>query len=393
MKYQLKKYWKLIALLVIATLLFSACDAFASSSKEDDQEIEIPVVVANRDVVVEGNLVPKDFRYLSFAIGGEVVEILVEEGDRVAEGNLLARLGNREQFEAAVAASELELETARQMLEELHENAELASAIAWQALIDANQSVILAERVLDEYNARDFRDELDDAEIAVSDAKDELDDAEDEFKQYINLDEDNPTRKKYEDLRDDAQEKYDEAVRTRDLLKIDKTRAIANLEQVQAFQADAQRRSEALQDSPDPDDLVLAEARVANAEAQLAAAQSALDNPEMRAPLPGTVVELNLILNEQVNASQWVILVADFSEWYVETNDLTELEVVRISEGQVVSIVPDSLPEVELTGRVESISDSFEERLGDITYTARILVDEIDTRLRWGMTVVVRFRE
>lgn len=393
MKNHLKKYSKLVALFVVAALLFSACDVLPSSPKEDDQEVEIPVVVANLDVVVEGNMVPKDFRYISFAIGGEVVEILVEEGDRVAEGNLLARLGNREQFEAAVAASELELETARQMLEELHENAELASAIAWQALIDANQSVILAERVLDEYNARDFRDELDDAEIAVSDAKDELDDAEDEFKQYINLDEDNPTRKKYEDLRDDAQEKYDEAVRTRDLLKIDKTRAIANLEQVQVFQADVQRRSEALQDSPDPDDLVLAEARVANAEAQLAAAQSALDNPEMRAPLPGTVVELNLILNEQVNASQWVILVADFSEWYVETNDLTELEVVRISEGQVVSIVPDSLPEVELTGKVESISDSFKERLGDITYTARILVDEIDTRLRWGMTVVVRFRE
>jgi len=48
---------------------------------------------------------------------------------------------------------------------------------------------------------------------------------------------------------------------------------------------------------------------------------------------------------------------------------------------------------IEMTGTVEKIDNIFEEKRGDITYTARILIDEIDPRIRWGMTVVVTFKE
>jgi hypothetical protein len=64
-----------------------------------------------------------------------------------------------------------------------------------------------------------------------------------------------------------------------------------------------------------------------------------------------------------------------------------------VEEGQNVTIVPDALPGIELTGSVERIDDIFEEKRGDITYTTRILLDEVDPRLRWGMTVVVTFEE
>jgi len=88
-----------------------------------------------------------------------------------------------------------------------------------------------------------------------------------------------------------------------------------------------------------------------------------------------------------------VATVADFSQWFVETDNLTEIEVVEVSVAQAVTIVPDALPDVELTGSVDSIADYFEEKRGDITYTARILVDDIEPLLRWGMTVVVTFVE
>jgi hypothetical protein len=64
-----------------------------------------------------------------------------------------------------------------------------------------------------------------------------------------------------------------------------------------------------------------------------------------------------------------------------------------VASGQGVTVVPDALPGVTLTGTVESISDVFEEKRGDITYTASILLDGIDPRLRWGMTVVITFDE
>lgn len=66
---------------------------------------------------------------------------------------------------------------------------------------------------------------------------------------------------------------------------------------------------------------------------------------------------------------------------------------VDIEIEQTVSIVPDALPEITLTGSVESIGDKFEEKRGGITYTTRILVEEVDPRLRWGMTVLVTFSE
>jgi hypothetical protein len=78
---------------------------------------------------------------------------------------------------------------------------------------------------------------------------------------------------------------------------------------------------------------------------------------------------------------------------YAETDDLTEIEVVKVAVGQNVSVVPDAIPDLEVTGTVDQISDVFEEKRGDITYTAKILLNEVDPRLRWGMTVVITFNK
>ena len=118
--------------------------------------------------------------------------------------------------------------------------------------------------------------------------------------------------------------------------------------------------------------------------------QSDLD---LVATIDGSVVDLNLTPGEQVTPGRPVVTLANFSQWYVETDNLTEIEVVDINLDQEVSIVPDALPEITLSGQVESIKDLFEEKRGDITYTTRILVSEVDPRLRWGMTVVVTFEE
>ena len=81
----------------------------------------------------------------------------------------------------------------------------------------------------------------------------------------------------------------------------------------------------------------------------------------------------------------------------METDDLTELKVVKAAEGQTVKIVPDALPDVTLAGKVVEISKIFGEKGGAITYKARILVNngpdgpKVDPRLRWGMTMEVRF--
>ncbi|MEN9563704.1 MAG: hypothetical protein RIR73_1948, partial [Chloroflexota bacterium] len=82
---------------------------------------------------------------------------------------------------------------------------------------------------------------------------------------------------------------------------------------------------------------------------------------------------------------------ADYSQWFVETTDVTELEVVSLSEGQLVTLRLDALPELELTGTITEISNAFTQQGGDILYTVRILVDGSDPALKWGMTVETVF--
>lgn len=162
--------------------------------------------------------------------------------------------------------------------------------------------------------------------------------------------------------------------------------------------ADAQRHWEAVKDGPDPDELAKAQARIERAEAQMAnaqaaleAAQAALDDIELRAPWAGAVADLDLKVGQQVSPGIAVLTLADFSGWIVETDNLTEIEVPDVTVGQAVAVTPDALPDLELAGVVESISNLFEEKRGDITYTVDIRLKETDPRLRWGMTVVTTF--
>lgn len=146
-------------------------------------------------------------------------------------------------------------------------------------------------------------------------------------------------------------------------------------------------------DGLDPDQMNTLEARVASANANVASAQEAVDALNLRAAMSGVVSDLNLTVGQQVSPGEVVLAVADFSEWIIETDNLTEFEVVEISEGQEVDVTLDALPDVHLKGEVVEINERFEEKRGDITYTVTILLRETDPLMRWGMTAAVNFSE
>jgi multidrug resistance efflux pump len=195
---------------------------------------------------------------------------------------------------------------------------------------------------------------------------------------------------------DDAQEALDDARRDLEWAlngpdALDLALAQAEVTLAEARLADARNRLAEVQSGPDPDQLALAEARLATAQTALTAAKVALNNTELRAPFGGTVAKLNLKVGEQVSPGQPVVTLADFSTWMIETDNLTEIEVVKIGEGQGADIVLDALPDVALRGKVGSISGVFEEKRGDITYTVKILLTDQNPQARWGMTAAVTF--
>ncbi len=132
-----------------------------------------------------------------------------------------------------------------------------------------------------------------------------------------------------------------------------------------------------------------AEANVAVAQAGVDQARVALEETLLTAPFAGTVALITPQPGEQVTPGQPIVQIADFSTWQIETDDLTELNIVYVQEGAPATFKVDALPDEEFTGIVTRIRPFGENKQGDITYTVVVTPDEQDTRLKWNMTAAV----
>lgn len=136
----------------------------------------------------------------------------------------------------------------------------------------------------------------------------------------------------------------------------------------------------------------LAQAESALAEAQKAveAAESALAKTVIYAPISGTVAQVMPKVGEVIVAGGPVVTLADFSQWHIETTDLTELNVVSIANGFSADVEIDAFPGETLSGTVTDIATTSDLVLGDVTYRVTLeLNDDNGLPLRWGMTSFV----
>lgn len=380
---------KFITILILASVLLSSCSALGINSTPTSTPV--PTVEASGGVISQGHLVPKDYMYLSFPGGGHVSQVMVKQGDQVTAGQVLASLGDREQYQASVTAAQLEVQSAQQALNDLNSNANITSSNTWLALLDANSALIQAETAWSNIDTDEYQKKIDDAELKVSDTKTALDDAQTAFDKVANLDKSNPTYETAETDLENAQLDYDNAVHERDQLTIDRDRTQANLQLAQAMQVEAQHDYDVTRQGPDPEKVTLAQMNLDTAQAHLTAAQSALDNLDLKAPFNGAVVDVNVSNGQLVGSDTWAVLVADFSEWYVDSSDLTEQEVVNVSKDQTATITPDALPNQHLSSQVTEIADMFNVQSGDVLYHVRLRVDQPDPGFKWGMTVEIAF--
>jgi multidrug efflux pump subunit AcrA (membrane-fusion protein) len=373
----------LIFTALIIMVVTASCGSIQPPGSQPEPT-EIPVVISDTEIVAEGRIIPNEEVDLSFFTSGQVEEIYVEENDQVKKDDVVAILGNSEELEAAIANAEAELLSANQALDDLYENNEVAKTEALRAVTEANRAVRDAQYQLDNFTIPTNQTQYETFE-AVTVMKERLDKARENFEPYKYRPSSNETRQDRKDDLEEAQSDYDSAIK--------RLEYETDLNEAQNNWEEAHEDLEILQEGPDPKDVESAEARIKAAQAALKSAEAALDHLELVATIDGTIIEQDLLIGQDVTAGQPVMKVVDFSKMYAETDDLTELEVVDVSVSQEVTIEPDAIPGLVLGGTVEKISDEFEEKRGDITYTAKILIDEMDPRLRWGMTVLITFLE
>jgi HlyD family secretion protein len=137
-----------------------------------------------------------------------------------------------------------------------------------------------------------------------------------------------------------------------------------------------------------PADIAISEAEVEQAQAAVNTARAAREQTILRAPFSGTVSDIIVNIGEMVSPGQTAVTVADLSSLQVETTDLNELDVARITVGSPVTVTFDALPGVEIQGSVAEIASKSAEGAG-VNYTVTIELNEIPEALRWGMTAFV----
>jgi multidrug resistance efflux pump len=350
------KHIKLIVFFVLA-LSIAACGSAPATA----EATQVPTVVADKTIIAEGKLEPIHYTELALNASGLVSEVLFAEGDKVAAGDVIARLD----------ASEAQ-------------TLESAQAKAAQELTTAYEEVRDAQYKLDNFDIPYDLKEMTPSE-AVSSMLVILDKARADFEPYKGLEDrlaydmrkDNSENPKvYRDSAklakkrlDDAWADYRKAIQWLELE--------SSLQNANARLVLAQRDFDALQDP--------------SFSADTAGTRAALANAEVRAPFPGVITNLDLKVGEFAASGEPVITVADHSQWVVKTTDLTEIDVVNVKEGQPVTVTLDALPGIELKGNVFSVSQNYSENQGDIVYEVTILLTDTDPAMRWGMTAEVKF--
>jgi HlyD family secretion protein len=167
-------------------------------------------------------------------------------------------------------------------------------------------------------------------------------------------------------------------------LASDVAAAQANVDQAQA-------QLEKLTASPRVVDLAEAQGKIEAAKVALQQAERNRDQATLRAPFAGTIAERNLEVGQQMNAtagatSEVPFVLADFQQWRIETDNLSERDVVRFDVGAPATITFDALPDLSLAGTVQAIQPFGIDRFGDMTYTVTVVPSAWDARLRWNMS-------
>jgi HlyD family secretion protein len=381
----MKKKRVLVGLLALTSVaVLTGC----GGSAEAAQETELPVVAQEADnkVVAEGIIEPARSSELSFEMGGDVITVLISEGDTVAEGDLLIQL-ETEDLSRALSRAELSLRQAQLRLEQLEEPADEADVeIARAAVSDAAAAYAEARSSL---TATEHSVSVGEAVRAARAARDEthrvyqgIQTKKNEGQRY---DEDRLTMA--HDAYLDALGAYNRAVESAELQMTTAQNAATH-----AYHAleQAQNSLDKLLEGADELDIEAAQLDIDAAQLALEEAQSSLDDAILVAPFDGIVAAVEVEEQDTVAPGQTVVVLATLDELQARTTDLTELDVARIEEGQSATVTVDALPDDAFAGRVSEIALQPGDYRGDVVYAVTVeLTDTDGAPLRWGMTALV----
>ncbi len=336
-----------------------------------------------------GTVLPAREAQMAFTLGGILKVVNFAEGDQVKAGQVLAELDN--------ASIQMEVDQADRNLKELTSPA--AAAAAAQVVAAAQKTLNDAQDKADGLFFPRASDTLiDNTQGEIDLAKQALARASDSYR-LVARQPDGDTKKSLALVAmTSAQLKLNALIAKYNWYTgkpddIDAAMARATLDAAKAALQEAEWYLAILKGEPVPPEATGSNlARLEAAKSSLAVSQEKLAHSRLVSPISGTIVSVNGVAGEMVSPGEILFVISDVNHLHVETTDLSERDVPRVSVGQAVSISIKAL-NTTMTGRVSSISPVANTLGGDVVYKTTIELDSPPEGLRAGMSVDVQFGE
>ena len=146
----------------------------------------------------------------------------------------------------------------------------------------------------------------------------------------------------------------------------------------------AEQQLDILLNGPDQETIEYSQIDLALANLSLAQAGLQLDYVELVAPFSGVITEMNLTIGE-IPPAFGAISMMDNSVFKVNL-DIDEIDIMQIRVGQEVDFIVDALPDDDVVGMVEHVSLTPNQNTQVVSYNVRVLLDETTAPIRAGMS-------
>lgn len=412
---------------MIAAVLLGANTFIQSRGEPEPQESPVldELIVGHGELRVTvgatGAIAPARQTPLLFEAPGFVSEVLVQQGDRVAAGDVLARLDTAD-LDLALRAAELAVDSQRAAYEALTTPARAEDVAVAEAAVNAAQAALGAA-----YGTAPGANQVEIARLQTELARNQLwqaqlqRDLSGAVSSGLSFDVGAlvpPDAGVSQDLIDQVnsalaglvsvpspssgvnlsaglnQAEYGVAIADASFEGTAARGANAgSVAQAQGALASAQAALDRLLHGPTDLDLQLADLGLRQAELALAQARATLAKAVLTAPFDGVVAQVNLVAGEPPSTQAAAVVLIDDAQVYLELA-VDETDVVEISAGQPVELRFDALPDAAVTGIIDRVAEVPVVAGQLVTYPVRVALDPTSEPVRLGMTatatVIVR---
>ncbi|MEO1004913.1 MAG: HlyD family efflux transporter periplasmic adaptor subunit [Cyanobacteria bacterium J06638_38] len=294
----------------------SACSANSQTSSQDEVGDHKTQVVQPKQVVALGKLIPKgEVIKLSVANAEDsrVNQILVEEGDRVEEGQVIAILQG--------------FENRQRDLEEANKQVELAQAKLEQVRAgETKQAELAAQRANISRLESQLRNETAEKRAAVNSAEAQLRQARLTYDRNFTLKNQGAV----------SAEAFDQAKEQLDMAQAALNERLAqadNTQQSLTEEINQEKENLARLQEIRPVDVRVAEIELERAIIAVEQVKASLEDTKVKVPISGQILRINTRVGEQVNTQQGIVELGRTDEMYAIA-EIYETDISKVSIGQ-----------------------------------------------------------